>query len=166
MERNKFFIDNFLKNKIYLTSIVFENLHKIQVEDLFLHNNVVTVDKNTIQCDCNEFYSKNKICKHIYFVLNGIVYSPFKFESVTTDVFNDKNPKYNYNEKCIIDRTNNHEDDNCCICHEEYNNELCTQCRTCKNIFHKNCIKYWLRLCVRCECPLCRNYWRTIEDYS
>ncbi len=103
---------------------------------------IVTVS-TSLKCSCPDFNRRNKICKHIIFIVHKV----YKI-NITDD-----NPKINllanFNKLDL-----NHLED-CSICFDStYNGK---KCNICTGVFHSKCIGIWLR--INKNCPICRSKW-------
>jgi len=141
----------------------------------------ITLNNNTLKCDCPD-KTQDTYCKHVCFIicLIGNIYNEETFtrnylevneiKSICNRLYNNCDDDPNIIWKYIIDEYNNIKDNinyfnkensiniktNCSICLEilEEDNNL-AKCPNCKNAFHDNCIKNWLK--INRTCALCRN---------
>ena len=159
-------LESFLNQKIFIISI--SNNEKesfIDIEDLHLKRYHINIDRHHIECDCSYFKEHGIICKHIYYFLRHEYINGLVSISLKKFLNEDLNPKLNI-YKNIID--NPITPISCCICLRDPENindfqeSSIVQCHNCHQFFHKNCIKYWLRHCVTCSCPLCRRTWSSL----
>jgi hypothetical protein len=128
------------------------------------YNVILTPSK--MECSCPDFQQRNKLCKHLYFIIGRVGKERGLLEKLneTTNIFTIKPEFTNILTKRLTksDCDNKTEDtkncEDCSVCFEPMlNRQLVSNCCTCKNKFHKSCINRWLR--AKNNCPLCRSHW-------
>ena len=156
-----------LMERIYLLEAKLEsNKWNLSVKGSSKKIYQIILSKNKAICGCMDFYVRQNVCKHMYFILGKIL----KNTQILGKINTVKNINENFNKisNALKNRLKNHisceknikYDDNetCCICFEEFGKEDVDQCKlTCKNVFHSNCINLWLS--KNNSCPLCRATW-------
>ena len=134
----------------------------------------ILLSSNLVKCKCMDFTIRKKVCKHLHFILGRII----KDKKVTSNIIsvNDISSKYNDISESLKNILSNHvidknkqieydSNENCCICFEPFGNEEVEICEmTCKNVFHKECIKLWLS--NNSNCPLCRSDWLKLNNQN
>ena len=141
--------------------------------------------KNIPECSCPDYSTRQRRCKHIYFVLIKIMNAPNEDQDKYTDdelseMFNsipqitnnlivDNTVKNKYNKlKPNIDKTNQinkkSTDDLCPICLTELENgdELDYCKNSCGKHVHKVCFAMWTKA-KGATCIFCRKDWNTID---
>lgn len=163
----------FLLNRIYLIDIIKEPKKIIFMLEESFNNYYTTIEQHSISCSCDNFNNKLYVCKHIKFILelidkfndkrskscNEIVnYDKIFFIDIKhIDTFrfkNDRNPRYS-EYKILQDSDYS---GNCYICLDKLSKKI-MRCKNCNRYYHEQCIYGWLRLGVKCTCPVCRNLW-------
>jgi hypothetical protein len=125
----------------------------------------VTIDANKMECTCSDFKLREKLCKHLYFIIARVANDKcslmhinehtniYKINSNFTQTLKDR--LINCNEH----KNNEHNDecnDDCVICFDIMNNiQQTIKCGVCKNNFHTQCLNRWL--VNKPSCPLCRS---------
>lgn len=128
-------------------------------------------------CSCPDQMKRKGFCKHLLFLIARVAIQM----EIATDL--QKNSA-NWNEKtfdiCAISWRNRFEkksttaptsapipEGDCSVCFEEMREgeELTSCVTTCKNYFHKECIRLWLES-SHTTCPLCRAPWLLQSDES
>ena len=130
----------------------------------------VVLTPNEMSCTCPDFRQRNRLCKHLYFVIAKVaddkeslkeldeLNNIFEINSKLTDLLKKrlyKNGTEQKDEAKQIDEAEQVERTECVICFDHIkNHQRDTSCETCKNTFHKSCIDRWLQ--KNSTCPLCR----------
>lgn len=109
-------------------------------------------------CDCPYFKFNNKICKHMYFIINRVCkLEPQKVDSTSTDIIKMyptliETLKKVHRPKEDTDCINQSYED-CCICYESMHESSVIKCGTCNQCIHNSCMTIW----AKNTCPLCRS---------
>lgn len=124
------------------------------------------ITPNSMSCTCPDFQQRNKLCKHLYFIIARIAKDTDSLKKIKeeTNIF-DINPDFSEEIKQrlrnrlensnFLENENENENEDCVICFENMiNRHQKVSCQECKNKFHKACISKWLR--KKDTCPLCR----------
>lgn len=147
-----------------------------------------TSSENLITCDCPDASSWalkcNVKCKHCCFVIIKVLgldsqyLDPIKSNSqyylkqiinacqnrvINKELFNeDYKQRYNELQKSNVDKFTVtkvlDEESDCPICFDKLLSEISSQCPTCNNIVHTQCIKKWLSVSNK-NCVYCRGDW-------
>jgi len=128
-----------------------EIVHNFLVEGYSSKQYAVILNKECVSCNCIDFIKRKKICKHIMFVICRIykknLYDDDPNIDMTDIIDSNKVPESIFKQLAVGD---------CAICFESTDNS--TKCTVCTNgIYHKECIKIWLR--INNNCPMCRSIW-------
>ena len=123
----------------------------------------ITINSNKITCTCPDYNIRNRICRHILFILSRILKIEFLTDTViilpvlnfSLDIsdlgkkLNNKlNPRLHVYKDIVEGLPESTQE--CSICFEKFTEILkLTQCHYCKNFFHMECIRFWLRSAVR-----------------
>ena len=140
------FVDNIeyiaTPKRTYLLLDNITNKIKISYFDIinFVFNNHILILNMTIN-NKNEIIIKGSNIKKLYtHILHNINILNYDFE--VYNLITDKNK---------IDKTQ------CCICLDETNNDTIIKLNCCKNTFHLNCFKTYIKSRVIYCCPICRD---------
>lgn len=162
-----------MRQRMYLLSIKkSDNGWNFLIEGASGHNYYLYINQyGKIGCNCPDFSKRQKICKHLYFIIGRIA----QLDSMVDYIKGNKVEFNHYQQitKALIcrfkqpinqEKSDNNvkigqeSDDNCIICFESLSGEPMIQCvTTCKNYFHQACINIWLTR--NANCPLCRANW-------
>jgi|SaaInlStandDraft_4_1057021.scaffolds.fasta_scaffold05022_1 hypothetical protein len=145
--------------------------------------NVYTVDiKKTPTCTCPDHKTRNRRCKHIYFVLIRVMliakykedqeeFTEDELESMideipaignnvkVSDAYKKKYEKFSKKGdiKTTVDKRL---DDICPICLDDLDNEPTDYCKySCGKAVHKECFEMWLKKQKTKSCIFCRANW-------
>ena len=171
-------LDRALKQRMYLISarMIKENDWAFVVEgSTGLHYDVLINKK--LSCTCKDFLTRSLICKHIYFIIARVLKNSdlinlvgqepniciFSLKLNLNENFNKiLNPRFN--KTAVNDIKIEDIKDVCSICYENYSElDKIVKCVYCKNYFHDDCMKVWLKQAIKCTCPLCRELWSCDE---
>ena len=125
-----------------------------------------------VECSCLDFKLRNRICKHLFFIIGKVSGSTTIFNEIKTledftpaileeikenlkkKIDTQKQEKHNTNENVIsIER-----DDYCAVCMADFENQKNLKCNTCQHVFHQNCLESWwaTNFQNKLRCPMCR----------
>ena len=169
-----------LAEKIYLLSATQVSALEWSFKVRGQSNNVYdqTLSTTTFSCSCPDHKSRATFCKHLLFLVARVA---MQMELAGKLQHNKANWKDTAFAACVaswINRLKNRMssdgdkgkpvekvDGDCSICFEEIKEgEELTKCViTCKNAFHKNCMKLWLES-GHDTCPLCRAEWVEVKE--
>ncbi len=177
--------NNSVNHKLYLLSAnELDNEWKFEIEGTTGNIYEITFG-STIQCTCPDFIRRKKICKHCYFIIGKILKDNQLFNIIEEDsnvnifelrpniseMINKEIKQKNKNKdqsdpdiKLDPDINSEPDPDNyCTICFDSFieNKISIKSCIICKNMFHNDCIKIWLK--KKTNCPLCRSDWISFE---
>jgi len=180
-----------LTQPIYLIETIIENIgEKIQLEKKYIvmgsSGNVYTVAiSHTPTCSCPDYTTRQKRCKHIYFVLGKIMHVNdddqdndqytekellrmfSQIPKITNNLIVDTNTKNKYNKLKNNDSSNNKKstDDLCPICLDDLENgETLDHCRSCGKHIHTCCFSMWTKS-KGAKCVFCQAVWKSNEKY-
>lgn len=132
----------------------------------------VFLGKSKCSCSCPDFVGRNKVCKHIYFVIGRVA----KMSDLLRRMRSSPSAFRLTNELCdalkhavtprttrassvpnLLDALGEEEDrEECCICFDELAVDPDTQeCPFCAKQFHLECMERWWRR-GNATCPMCR----------
>lgn len=163
------------KDKLLLIDII-SNTDKIQAEIVGTTGNIYDIEiKDNITCNCPDYKTRNRYCKHIYFVIERILKlqsdAPINYNDVKQIIDN----KLNLDDKITASNTiksvyfsiknkpnkiitqRNEQDDLCPICLDLLNDgDELDYCKySCGKSVHKNCFTIWSTkksdICVYCR---------------
>lgn len=134
------------------------------------------LSSTSFSCSCPDHKSRATFCKHLLFLVARVA---VQMELASKLQQNKANWKTTAFDACVaawINRLKNHTtmnsgsvvekvDGDCAICFEEMksSDELVKCNLTCKNVFHKDCMKQWLNSGHN-TCPLCRADWVEVNN--
>lgn len=168
-------IVSFLKNRIFLIDATkHSGEFSFQLEELFKNYCVKILNYNSICCSCDDFVSRNTVCKHCKFVINRLnklnsrrsksynsIQEYFKIlyiyikKDIDLELLNScRNPRFK--EYKLL--TDGDSEGSCYICLENLKGRV-NRCKTCHKYYHDRCIYAWLRTGPACTCPNCRSMW-------
>jgi hypothetical protein len=162
-----------LSERIYLLNANFNhNSWELTIKGSSKSIYKIKISSNEVKCKCMDFAIRKKVCKHLHFILGRVIKDKKISNNITT--VNDISTKYHEISESLKNILSNHisnsieqlqydTNENCCICFEPFGNEEVEQCEmSCKNVFHKECIKLWLS--NNSNCPLCRSDWLKLNN--
>lgn len=166
-----------LSEKIYLLSAnqIADDEWKFTVRGQ--SNNVYEqiLKPESFHCSCPDHFKRKTFCKHLLFLVGRVAMQMELASKVNTNKANWKETSFQACVSSWINRLKNRisvekkiepfTGGDCPICFEEMKEtEEITKCvTTCKNNFHKECIKLWLES-SHTTCPLCRATWIEAND--
>ena len=128
--------------------------------------------KEGTSCTCMDFKLRNRICKHLFFIIGKVSQSNKVFEDVKT--LEDLTPKVieeikiNLKNKIDLQKHQEHNtndnqisierDDYCSICMEDFEQQQNLKCDTCQHVFHQQCLQGWWNMNYQNanHCAMCR----------
>lgn len=143
----------------------------------------VVLSETKVSCSCFDCKQRRRICKHIYFIIGRIAQNKdllvqmgdnlnvnvFELDpSLSLKISNRIWPSEN-SLPSTTDESNSSDaerDNTCSICYEDVTIEPLggngsqhskTNCKSCKNVFHTDCIRIWTNR--NPTCPMCRTAW-------
>jgi Ring finger domain len=150
--------DRALTQRLYLLSSnkISEESWTYEVEGSTGNHYNVSFEYDKVRCTCFDFCTRHRNCKHIYFIVGKVLGKMDLLEIL------DSNPNFDvFKSRISFESRNFFSEDNggtCSICFEDYvKGDKLTKCRVCKQCFHNQCIKVWLK--HKSSCPLCRGNW-------
>lgn len=172
--------DRAVKQRMFLISAEYEETNQwmFVVEGSTGMNYDVVINKDGMKCSCFDCKSRNRVCKHIYFIIYRIAQNEDLFKKLdadlSTNMFVDGDALTTSLKSRLESRLQSESkkedndtkdpppktfEDPCCICfdHIEQGDEE-EECHTCKKAFHEACIRVWRRR--NPTCPLCRSTWK------
>jgi hypothetical protein len=127
----------------------------------------VVIESDHMCCSCPDFARNCHLypCKHVLYVLIQVLKIP---------VIASNNFSIDYAlafqrgaalvKKAVEPAENQHNDEDCCICYMAIEAAPTRQCKTCKHLIHRECMRVWLR--QKQSCPLCRSHVDANEDHK
>lgn len=154
-----------ISQRLYLTGASSEDSGSkyayFQVEGSTGKSYIVTFNTERATCDCPDFSTRGKICKHIIFIIVRVLKAvPKNSVFLKWDI-----EKIHKLFKCLREKNNQIEESHlpnirnsdCCICFEDIpikpGRAGLIVCKTCMNGYHTSCISRWNKN----SCPMCRS---------
>ena len=133
-----------------------------------------TLTPTSFVCSCPDHKTRSTFCKHLLFLVARVAIQMELASKIQQSKANWKESAFNACVTSWLNRLKNRiskekvlekVEGDCPICFEEMKEgEEFTKCSlTCKNTFHKECIKLWLESDHN-TCPLCRSEWVEINE--
>ena len=161
--------------RLYLIDKNLVNYTNCEFKVMGTTGNVYTVNMtNKPKCDCYDYKTRDRRCKHIYFILlrvmgldeigvdieeycdNELTVMFTTMKDPLNNVIIDSNIKNKYKTKKINKPVNMRKLDECPICLEDIGNKSVIHCEsTCGNPVHKSCFDMW-RKSKGNQCVFCR----------
>lgn len=161
-----------LEQRMYLLSAeyVSDTHWKFQVEGSTGNPYTITFRQTGMNCDCPYVQTRHQTCKHMFFIIGRICkltlerlntdshhVNPFSryptLNEILTEVLKPK-PEIANTESNSSLNIGPESNEDCVICFESMKAESIHKCETCRNYFHKECLRRWNR--HNPNCPLCR----------
>jgi len=176
-----------LTQPIYLIETIIDEPNQYEKKYIVMGSsgNVYTVAISQIPtCTCPDYATRQKRCKHIYFVLGRIMqvnddnqdndeYTDIELlkmfsqiPQITNNLIIDNNAKNKYNKlkNTNPDQNKKSTDDLCPICLDDLENgEVLDCCRSCGKHVHTCCFSMWTKS-RGARCVFCQASWKTTTD--
>jgi len=174
-----------LTQPIYLIETVIEEKNQYEKKYIVMGSsgNVYTVNiSHTPTCTCPDYTTRQRRCKHIYFVLGRIMqvneqdeeeYSDTELlkmfsqiPHITNNFIVDNNIKNKYNKlkNTTPDQNKKSTDDLCPICLDDLENgDAIDYCNKCGKHVHTQCFSMWAKS-KGAKCVYCQTTWKTSTD--